>query len=167
MERINHKSKVASPLFIHHKYSMKRFYVYAFLRENGTPYYIGKGTGKRIYQNTGRKGTKRPVNGGTVVKIKEHLTEEEAFELERTLILFYGRKCDGGILHNFSEGGQGGNNLVGNLTEEHKKKIGEGVCQRVIVKGIEFKSKTEAAEHFGICRQALWKWKQKGLVVEI
>ena len=146
---------------------MRKFYVYAFLRENKTPYYIGKGCGKRIYQNCNRRGTRRPVNGGCVVKIKENLTEQEAFDLEKILIEFYGRKSDGGILNNFSKGGKGGNNLVGPLTEEHKKNISKGVRKKVLVKGIEFQSMYDAAAHFGICRQALWKWKKKGLVVEL
>lgn len=104
---------------------MNRFYVYAYLRENRySPYYIGKGTGKRCFQNYNRKGTPTPKDKSRIVIIKNQLTEEESFELEVKLIRFYGRKCDGGILNNFSIGGRGGNNIVKPYTEEHKKRIG-------------------------------------------
>ena len=146
---------------------MNRFYVYAFLREDGSPYYIGKGTGKRIYQNTNRRGTKRPVNGGHAVKIKDNMTEEDAFSLEKVLIEFYGRESDGGILHNFSKGGRGGNNNGPKLTEEHKTNIGRSCRYRIKVKGIEFDSITDATLHFGVRRSTIWNWQQKGLAVRL
>ena len=63
---------------------MNRFYVYAFLRRDGSPYYIGKGSGGRINQSKGRCCGAPPENRR--VKIKENLGEKEAFDLERELI---------------------------------------------------------------------------------
>ncbi|HBY69093.1 MAG TPA: hypothetical protein DEG69_15910 [Flavobacteriaceae bacterium] len=86
---------------------MNRFYVYAFLREDGSPYYIGKGSGGRINQSKGRGCGIPPENRR--VKIKENLEEKEAFDLERELISEYGRKGldKGGVLRNKSRGGDG------------------------------------------------------------
>ncbi|WNL51080.1 UvrC [Synechococcus phage S-CREM2] len=80
------------------------YYVYAFLRQDlFSPYYIGKGKGNRINKQGKRKATLPPVERR--VKIAENLTEEAALELERLLILMWGRKCDGGVLLNEQEGG--------------------------------------------------------------
>tara|TARA_Y100001938_G_C8081416_1_gene429381 strand:+ start:43 stop:1071 length:1029 start_codon:yes stop_codon:yes gene_type:complete len=86
---------------------MNRFYVYAFLREDGSPYYIGKGCDRRINSSEGRDFELPPKDRR--VKIKENLEQKEAFDLERELISKYGRKGldEGGILLNKSRGGDG------------------------------------------------------------
>jgi hypothetical protein len=97
------------------------FYVYAYLREDGTPYYIGKGQGYRIHDKYGHILPRRERR----VKIKENLFEDEALKLEQELILKYGRKKydKGGILINESIGGE--NRTVWRTLEEKKKSKSE------------------------------------------
>ena len=84
------------------------FYTYAFLREDGTPYYIGKGKGDRAFRS--RKGrVAPPLDKKRIILLKKNLTEEEAFKHECYMIAVFGRKDLGtGILWNFTDGGQGG-----------------------------------------------------------
>jgi hypothetical protein len=84
------------------------FYTYAFLRENGTPYYIGKGRGSRRYTKCGRRGCNPPTDKSRIITLKQNLTEEEAFRHEVYMIAIFGRKDLGtGILYNFTDGGEG------------------------------------------------------------
>lgn len=83
-----------------------KFYTYAYLREDGTPYYIGKGTGDRAVK--GRHRVSIPPLERIVI-IKENITDDEAKALEIELIAHYGRQDKGtGILHNMTDGGDGG-----------------------------------------------------------
>jgi hypothetical protein len=88
-----------------------RFYTYAYLREDRTPYYIGKGQRRRIYQRGG-KPCHVPKDKSRVIFLKQNLTEEEAFKHEIYMIAVFGRKCDGGILLNKSVGGQGTSGVI-------------------------------------------------------
>jgi hypothetical protein len=94
-------------------YLQNLYYTYAYLRKNGTPYYIGKGSGKRAWtiHRYNNKGIQLPKDKSRIVILENNLTEIGAFALERRYIRWYGRKdlCTG-ILRNKSDGGEGGSN---------------------------------------------------------
>ena len=110
------------------------FYIYAYLRNNGTPYYIGKGHSKRAWiQHSNRgKGAHTPKDLSRIYICESNLTELGAFALERRYILWWGRKDLGtGILQNMSDGGQGTANTIRICSEETKQKIGSANKGRV------------------------------------
>ena len=101
------------------------FYTYIWFRRNFTPYYVGKGNGKRAYTNHGHS-FHRPTSRARIF-VQYWKSEEKALEMERWYISFYGRKSNGtGCLRNLTDGGE---NPPGNkgtkFTEEHKRKISE------------------------------------------
>ena len=84
-----------------------KYYTYAYLREDRTPYYIGKGTKYRAFGRT-RKGAKPPRDKSRIIILKQNLTEEEAFKHEKYMIAVFGRKdLRTGILLNMTDGGEG------------------------------------------------------------
>lgn len=131
------------------------FYVYVLFYLNGTPCYIGKGKGDRWLNHEQKKRFRNNYLKGIIIdakqrglslpkiKIREHITETEAFETERILIKIIGRRNLGtGPLVNLTDGGDGETgrvvsqetraklrdiNLGKTLSEEHKANISRGL----------------------------------------
>jgi len=93
------------------------YYVYAYLRNKdsktakaGTPYYVGKGSGKRAWS---KHHFKLPTDESCIIVLEGDLTEVGALALERRMIRWYGRKDNGtGILRNMTDGGEGTSGIV-------------------------------------------------------
>jgi len=100
-----------------------RFYTYAYLRVDKTPYYVGKGGGNRAYYKN-KSEIRPPKNKSRILILKQNLTEEEAFRHEVYMIAVFGRKDLGtGILHNKTNGGEGSSGVV--RSEETRRKMSE------------------------------------------
>ncbi|PWT76381.1 MAG: hypothetical protein C5B59_06560 [Bacteroidetes bacterium] len=83
------------------------FYTYLWLRDDGTPYYVGKGKGDRGFASYGHR-VPRPKNRNQII-VQNHPSEEEAYVAEQFLIEYYGRKIvKTGCLQNVCEGGKSG-----------------------------------------------------------
>jgi hypothetical protein len=89
------------------------------MRQNGTPYYYGKGSGQRAFSGP----HKVPIPERSRILLQYWASEIDAFEMEKFYIQLFGRKDIGtGILRNFADGGEGG--FSGAIvSEEHKEKL--------------------------------------------
>jgi hypothetical protein len=99
------------------------------------PIYVGKGIGKRMYVHLNcRKRIKsyfykklnkmiNENNNPLIYKIMEFDNELDAFDFEIKLIKSIGKKINGGLLYNISDGGDGVSGY--NFTDEVKNKMRE------------------------------------------
>jgi hypothetical protein len=117
---------------------MDRFYVYLFLRKDGTPYYVGKGTGYRQWQKRRRGLPQLPPDRARNVRILDGLSEADAHAWEILLIAHWGCKHNGtGILRNGTDGGEGTSGRV--FTQEQRDKISATSAGRVHTPGVRAK----------------------------
>lgn len=96
----------------------RKYYIYQISKPDGTPLYIGKGSGDRVYQHF-KKGCSSNIHlQRSIKKLKRlgldpvidilHRTDDEqyAYELEKEEIAKYGIRRDGGLLCNMTYGGE-------------------------------------------------------------
>jgi len=102
---------------------MNCYYTYAYLGEDGSPYYIGKGKGRRLYDHRG-KNCNPPKDKSKIIKLKQNLTEEDAFKHEIYMIAVFGKKCDGtGILMNIADGGNNPPKMYGDNSPTKRPEV--------------------------------------------
>lgn len=99
------------------------YYVYAYLREDGSPYYIGKGSAGRAWIKH-NEGVNPPKDLTKIIILEHKLSDVGALAIERRMIRWYGRKdLETGILRNKSDGGDGpAGRRVTHLEKEQKRK---------------------------------------------
>jgi hypothetical protein len=148
---------------------IRNCYVYLHKEpKTGTPFYVGRGKGRRAYDRTRRHQDwnefVEAIGGQFDVEIvKRNLSEGESYRIEADLIAQYGKKRDNtGSLVNWTAGGE---NELGNLTisidfpeyskrrlREYQNKIYDATPYRVLL-GEE---RRDFVERFSDIVEELW-----------
>ena len=121
---------------------MDKYYTYAYLKEDLSPYYIGVGCGDRAYRHCNSYDCPAP-DPEYIQILKSGLTQEQAWEHERYLIWFFGRMFEGGLLRNKARGGSGWGG-GSPATAERKRKISKANRGRTLTK--EHRAKLSVAK---------------------
>lgn len=122
------------------------YYTYAYLREDKTPYYIGKGKDDRIYKK--HMVPIPPKN--RILFLKKNLTEEEAKKHEVYMIAVLGRKDNKtGILRNLTDGGEGSSG----------RKLSAETIQRMSIAAKNRKISDEGRKKLSERSKRMGKWK--------
>jgi hypothetical protein len=113
------------------------YYIYAYIRDSGIPYYIGRGKKSRAYGRHIRSNNIdfRPKDKSKIIFLEKNLTKEESINLEKYYIAKYGRKEFGGILINIKEGGED----IKDWTPEMRKKMSIIASKRIFSKKTRLK----------------------------
>ena len=116
-----------------------------YLREDHTPYYIGKGKKRRAYHHSKSERIKSPKDKSRIRFIKENISENDAYLWEVFWIAEFGRIDLGtGCLRNKTDGGDSPPNMSGipkseetkqrmrkPKSEQHKKNIAKSAPARI------------------------------------
>lgn len=95
------------------------WYTYQYLREDGSPFYVGKGRDNRAFRKSENHW---PPKDHSRIVFQYWEDESLAFAYERYIIDFWGRKDIGtGILQNRTDGGEGASGTV--VGTETRKKL--------------------------------------------
>lgn len=143
-----------------------KFYVYAYFEPGQEqPFYIGKGFGQRAFQHTCkcrlrkyktyfynklRNLISRNISPQIII-LQENMIESEAFELEKRLIAFFKRVCDGGTLCNHTSGGEGSTGYRRQTPVTEKERENRSKAQRGKKRSIETRQKLSKV-HKGLKR---------------
>jgi hypothetical protein len=130
---------------------MIKFYSYLWLRRDTTPYYVGKGSGRRAFIHADH-GVHCPADDSRIL-VFFHETEAEAFESEKNFIRWFGRKDLGtGCLRNLTDGGDAPTNQ-GPITRQRQSEAAKRRAQtpegraHLIAAGRKTDNSQRTAEH--------------------
>jgi len=108
---------------------MKQFYIYIKCKPDGTPFYVGKGCGKRYGQMVSGRNKKFihivAKYGKSNILTYIFLEESERDALDNEVIAIKSLRDAGYDLANMTDGGEGTSGFHAPKSDEHKRKIGD------------------------------------------
>lgn len=167
-----------------------KFYVYGYYNNDDELFYVGKGSGTRVYNKTKRsKYFLEASKDGCYYKyFKKNISEEEAYELEEIIIYTYGLDK----LANISPGGRYAYKLGRNMqcknnprygcklsyetkqkiSRSHKNKplsldtklaMSKARCFEYEINGILYESGIAAAQALGVSQSTISRWAKNNI----